>query len=266
MTPQATSRPCIKKKADNASRIKSKYWNGDEKPQNAHSGPPYPKKRLTDASSTSNGPGQVRLQSLPAGNNTTVANKEQYKRRFEDAFDFRPKTASGIKEEPHDEPAIATARTATMTQQFVATKSGQPATALKTTPLASKRDDIAEAPKESTAGITERSAVVTTLAYVHDGAVTEAVAALVLRWARQTASPGQGNVYDASFIRGILADLDAHRVDSDRRAFVTEMLARPLQQQLETLRSSSESLLSCLASINTPQPSSPASEALKKGE
>jgi hypothetical protein len=270
MPPQAgtnlVATPSIKKKAESASRVKSKYWNSDGKPENAHSDPPYPKKRRTDASSTTNGSGQVRLPSLPAGDTTTAANKEQHKRRFEDAFDFRPKTASGIKEEPQDETATATARPATLTQHFVTTKSGQPATASKTTPLAPKRDDPAEASKETTADITERSAVVTALAYVHDGAVTEAVAALVLRRARQTASPGQGNVYDAAFIRGILADLDARCVDSDRRAFVTEMLARPLQRQLETLRSSSESLLSCLASINTPQPSSPTSRSLRRAD
>lgn len=270
MTPQAAApklaTPSIKKKADSASRVKSKYWNSDGNPENVHSESPWPKKRRIDKDSASNGPGQVRLQSLPAGDSTTVANKEQHKRRFEDAFDFRPKTASGIKEEPQDEPATAAARPATLTQHFVTTKSGQPATASKTTSLAPRRDDPAEASKETTVEITERSAVVTALAYVHDGAVTEAVAALVLRRARQTASPGQGNVYDAAFIRGILADLDARCVDSDRRAFVTEMLARPLQRQLETLRSSSESLLSCLASINTPQPSSPTSKTPRRAD
>ena len=112
----------------------------------------------------------------------------------------------------------------------------------------------------------ERSALVASLAYVRDGAVTEATIALVLRRAREVGPPGNGDVYDTAFIRSILADLDAHRIDADRRAEVTELLAQPLQQQLESLRSSSESLLSCLASINTPQPSTPSSRTARQAD
>jgi hypothetical protein len=69
MPPQAgtnlVATPSIKKKAESASRVKSKYWNSDGKPENAHSDPPYPKKRRTDASSTTNGSGQVRLPRHP---------------------------------------------------------------------------------------------------------------------------------------------------------------------------------------------------------
>jgi hypothetical protein len=267
MAPQAGNKPTTphsKKKADSANIVKSKYWTDDGKPANVHSDPSWPKKRRSDKLSTSHEPGQMRLQSLPVVATTTPANKEQYKRKYGDAFDFRPKIALSIKEEPQDDHAARAP--AKLTQHFATSKPEQPATALKSARLATKEDKPSSSPKETKADISERSAVVTTLAYVRDGAVTEAVAALVLRWARETASSGQGDVYDAAFIRSILADLDLHRVDSDRRAFVTEMLARPLQKQLETLRSSSESLLSCLASINTPQPSSPSSRNSRQAE
>ncbi|KAM0706231.1 hypothetical protein Q7P35_006780 [Cladosporium inversicolor] len=264
MAPQATTKLATRntnKKTDNSSTVKSKYWNNTDTFGSAKSILPLPKKRRTDGCSTSHEPGQTKLQSLTVGSTTTVANKEQYKRKYQDIFDFSPETAPDIKEEPRDE--TATARPATLTQHFTTTKSGQPAAAPKTTPLSPKRDAPPEISKGTTGALGERSAVVAALAYVHDGGVTEAVAALVLRWARETQ---QGDAYDPEFIRGILADLDAHRIDSDRRAFVTEMLARPLQQQLETLRSSSESLLSCLASINTPQPSSSPSRKSRQSE
>ena len=266
MALQATKNPSTphgKKKADSLSTIKSKYWNNDGTPGKVHSDLPCLKKRRTETRSTSREPGQVRLQSLPAGSTTTAAKKQQYKRKFENVFDFGPKTVPDIKEEPQDETVIA--RPATMTQHFATFKSGQPATALKTTSPAPKRDEPepAGSSNEAMGNLSERSVAITTLAYVEDGAVTEAVTSLVLRWAREL---GQGDVYDAAFIRGILDDLDLHRIDSDRRAVVTEMLARPLQKQLETLRSSSESLLSCLASINTPQPSSPAARNSRRTE
>lgn len=255
MAPQAATKLATRntnKKTDNSSTVKSKYWDNADTSGSVKPILPLPKKRRTDGRLTSHETGQTKPQSLPVGGTTTVANKEQYKRKFQDVFDFSPETAPDIKEEPQDE--TTTTRPATLTQHFATTKSGQPAVAPKIHTLSpKKRDAPAEPSKETADGLSERSAVVTTLAYVHDGAVTEAVTALVLRWARET---HRGDAYDAEFIRGILADLDAHRVDSDRRAFVTEMLARPLQQQLETLRSSSESLLSCLASINTPLPSS----------
>jgi hypothetical protein len=292
MAPQATTKSATPRhkndKAKSPDKIKSKYWSNDDKSANVHSDLPWPKKRRSDKRSTSHEPGQMRLKSLPAGGTTTVANKEQYKRKFGDAFDFRPKTAPGIKEEPQEENVVKTP--ATLTRHFAtsksgqpttaksgqfttaksgqptAAKSGQPTTAPKTTPLASKRDELAGPSKETATDLSERSAVITTLAYVHDGAVTEAVTSLVLRWARDPAPSGQGDVYDATFIRSILDDLDVHRIDSDRRAEVTEMLARPLQRQLKTLRSSSESLLSCLASINTPQPSSPSSRNSRQAQ
>jgi len=269
MAPQATTKSATPRHKDDKAKspdtVKSKYWSNDDKSANVHSDLPWPKKRRSDKRFTSHEPGQMRLKSLPAGSTTTVANKEQYKRKYGDAFDFRPKTALGIKEEPQDENTVRSP--ATLTRHFATTKPGQPttaksaqpATAPKPTPLAPKRNKLAGPSNETTTDLSERSAVITTLAYVHDGAVTEAVTSLVLRWARDPAPSGQGDVYDAAFIRSILDDLDVHRIDSDRRAEVTEMLARPLQKQLETLRSSSESLLSCLASINTPQPSSPSS-------
>ncbi|GAB7333794.1 hypothetical protein MBLNU13_g05310t1 [Cladosporium sp. NU13] len=265
MAPQATAKPATthrNKKADKPKTIKSKYFSNDDKSGDAQFDLPWPKKRRTDDHSISHEPSQVRLQSLPAGSTRPGVNKEQYKRKYGDAFDFRPKTAPSIKEEPQDE--VTTTRSATLTQHFATSKPVQPATAPKVDPRASKGNDPAEAPQETTCKPTERSAVITALAYVQDGAVTEAVAALVLRWAREQAPSSQGDVYDAGFIRSILDDLEVHRIDSDRRAFVTEMLSRPLQKQLETLRSSSESLLSCLASINTPQPSSPLAKNSKQ--
>ena len=193
-----------------------------------------------------------------------MANKQQYKRKFEDAFDFRPKIATVIKEEPHDE--SRSARSTTLTQHFGASKSGQPITTLKPTPLARKKDETTMASTWTTGDPLERSALVASLAYVRDGAVTEATIALVLRRAREVGPQDKGDVYDTAFIRSILADLDAHRIDADRRAEVTELLAQPLQQQLESLRSSSESLLSCLASINTPQPSTPSSRTARQAD
>lgn len=265
MAPQATTKLATRntnKKTDNdLSTVKSKYWNNAGTSGSGKSVLPLPKKRRIDGRSTNHEAGQTKLQSLPVGSTTSVANKEQYKRKYQDVFDFSPEIAPDIKEEPQDE--AAPVRPGTLTQHFATTKSGQPATAPETTPLSPKRVAPAEPSKGTTGVLSERSAVVAALAYVHDGAVTEAVAALVLRWARET---HQGDAYDPEFIRGILVDLDAHRVDSDRRAFVTEMLARPLHQQLETLRSSSESLLSCLASINTPQPSSSPSRKSRQTE
>jgi hypothetical protein len=239
------------------STTRSKYWNNNNGNSiHAQSDSPWPKKRCIHERSTSHEPDQMRLRYLPTST-TTVANKQQYKRKFEDAFDFGPKTATGVKVEPQDE--HVTTRPTTLIRHFAASKSGQPATASKSTALSPKPDEAAIASRWTTGDLLERSALVTTLAYVWDGAVTEATIALVLRRAREVAPSGKGDVYDTAFIRSILADLDTHRIDSDRRAAVTELLARPLQQQLENLRSSSESLLSCLASINTPQPSSPSS-------
>ena len=251
MAPQAATGSS----SNSPSTIKSKYWNNNGESAHAQSDSPWvKKKRYNDGPTTSHEPAQVRLRSLPTST-TTVANKQQYKRKFEDAFDFRPKTATGVKEEPQDE--IVATKPTMLTRHFAASKSGQPATPSKTPAPKPKTVEPAEPMRETTGDLRERSTVVATLAYVRDGAVTEAVTALVLRWARDLAPSDKGDVYNTAFIRSILADLDIHRIDPDRRAVVTEMLARPLQQQLETLRSSSESLLSCLASINTPQPSSP---------
>lgn len=213
MAPEPTNKLAIshsQKKADNSSVVKSKYWNKDGRPGTAHFDLPLPKKRRTNAPLTSHEPGQMRLRSLPVDGTTTVANKEQYKRKFLDVFDFRPETAPNIKEEPQDE--VPTSRPATLTQHFATTKSLQPTATPKVTPLPLKPDEPAESSKKTAAFLSERSAVVATLAYVHDGAVTEAVAALVLRWAREIGTCGQGDTYDAAFIRDILIDLDRKSV------------------------------------------------------
>lgn len=60
---------------------------------------PSPKKWRTNTPLPSHEPDQMRLQSLHVGGTTTVANKEQYKRKFKDVFDFRPETEPDIKTE-----------------------------------------------------------------------------------------------------------------------------------------------------------------------
>jgi hypothetical protein len=197
----------------------------------------------------------------PHSARTGPADRQHFKRTYEDAFDFKPKEAVSVKEEPHDE--NSTSRPATLTQHFAAIKFSTTSTSA----IIRKNASVERRSTEPTQALDihslkesqERFAIVATLAFVRDSAVTKAVIAHVLRWARQHATSGNGDVYDTEFIQSIFTDLDALSVEPDRRAVVTEMLTRPLQQQLESLRTSSESLRSCLASINTPQPSSPLS-------
>lgn len=256
MAPQANHKSPL----DSPNTTKSKYWSDSVHEQ---SNLPWPKKQCGDRVSSGHEPAQTSLRPLPA-EASGAPNKQQYKRKFEDAFDFRPKDATSVKEEPQEDGT--TTKTATLTRHFAASKSGQATTAPKTTLLTSKPNKPTGSSTATTGDLRERSAIVTTLAFVHDGAVTEAAIALVLRWAHDLASSGNGDVYNTAFIRSILADLDIHGVDPDRRVVVTQMLARPLQQQLESLRSSSESLRSCLESINTPQPSSPLSRNSRQAE
>jgi hypothetical protein len=241
------------------STIRSRYWNGNNegfmRPES-----PWHKRQCSQTQST----GQESLRSdsrSPNSARTGPADRQHFKRTYEDAFDFKPKEAVNVKEEPQDE--SSTSKPATLMQHFIASK------VLKSSTSAITRKDALFGRKstESTQLLDihsskeskERFAIVATLAFVRDSAVTEAVVAHVLRWARQHATSGNGDVYDTGFMQSIFSDLDALGVQPDRRAVVTEMLTRPLQQQLESLRTSSESLRSCLASINTPQPSSPLS-------
>jgi len=80
MAPEATSKLATshsKKKTENSSIVKSKYWDKDGKPGAIYSNLPLPKERRANAPLSSHEPGQMRLQSLPVGGTTTVSNKEQ---------------------------------------------------------------------------------------------------------------------------------------------------------------------------------------------
>jgi hypothetical protein len=241
------------------STIRSRYWD-----RNNNS--PWPKRPCSPARPSSHGSMPREARSSPAAP-THPANRQQFKRTYEDAFDFRPKDAVGVKQEPQDESSPS--RALKLTRHFAVSKSSKrstPAIPGKDISVAPKSTESARTPNANATNSRERSAVVATLAHVRDSAVTEAVVAHVLRWARQYAITGHGDVYDTAFIQSIFADLDAHGIEPGRRAIVTDMLTRPLQQQLERLRSSSESLRSCLASINTPQPSSPLSRSSRPAD
>jgi hypothetical protein len=256
MTPR---RPLILPLDKGNSTIRSKYWN-DKNDTSMRPESTWHKRQYRQTQSTDQESLRPDSQS-PNSARRGPADRQHFKRTYEDAFDFKPKETVNVKEEPQDE--SSTSKPATLMQHFIASKAFKPSTSAMTRKDAffgrkstepTQLLDI-HSMKESQ----ERFAIVAALAFVRDSAVTDAVVAHVLRWARQHVTSGNGDVYDTGLMQSIFTDLDALGVEPDRRAVVTEMLTRPLQQQLESLRTSSESLRSCLASINTPQPSSPLS-------
>jgi hypothetical protein len=257
MTPKRVSRNPPVDDADNT--VRSRYWDNLNESTRPESPWPKPKRQCSQTRSSGHDSTRLGPQSSPSAP-PGPADRQHFKRTYEDAFDFKPRNAVNVKEEPQEE--SLTLRATTLTRHFAASKALRPSTPAitrKGASVAPKSTEPTQPPGLNAKNSQERFAVVATLAYVRDSAVTEAVVAHVLRWARQYAASGNGDVYDTEFIQSIFADLDAISIEPGRRAVVTDMLTRPLQQQLESLRSSSESLRSCLASINTPQPSSPLS-------
>jgi hypothetical protein len=256
MTPKRASQNPPVDDADNT--VRSSYWDNLNEPTRPKSPCPKPKRQCSQTKPP--GHDSTRLEAQSPSARTGPADRQHFKRTYEDAFDFKPKDAVNVKEEPQEE--SITLRATTLTRHFAASKALRPSTPAitrKGASVAPKSMEPTQPPGLNAKHSQERFAVVATLAYVRDSAVTEAVVAHVLRWARQYAASGNGDVYDTGLIQSIFNDLDALSIEPGRRAVITDMLTRPLQQQLESLRSSSESLRSCLASINTPQPSSPLS-------
>jgi hypothetical protein len=247
MTPKRVSRNLPVDAADNT--VRSRYWDNLNESTRPESPWPKPKRQCSQTRSSGHDSTRLGPQSSPSAPPGPA-----------DRQHFKPRNAVNVKEEPQEE--SLTLRATTLTRHFAASKALRPSTPAitrKGASVAPKSTEPTQPPGLNAKNSQERFAVVATLAYVRDSAVTEAVVAHVLRWARQYAASGNGDVYDTEFIQSIFADLDAISIEPGRRAVVTDMLTRPLQQQLESLRSSSESLRSCLASINTPQPSSPLS-------
>lgn len=258
MTPQAIEESPPDKANSSPSTTRSRYWPGNNI-SSVRPDSPWLKRQYSKASDSGRDSAQAKAQS-PATGSTGTTDRQRFKRTYEDAFDFKPKKTTSVKEEPQDD--NSTSKVSTLTQHFAASKASKSSktnTKPKGVSVAPDLSESMRSPNVTKKGSRERSAIVATLVHVRDSAVTEAVVAHVLRWARHYAPSGHGDVYDAAFIQSIFADLDALGIDPGRRNVITEMLTRPLQQQLESLRSSSESLRSCLASINTPQPSSPLS-------
>lgn len=252
MTPQIHQ-----KLPSNHDTTTSKYW--DTRVDAEESTSPPRKKRATILGHFDHGrAGATTTPPPPLGGLPYPPDLHSFKQRVGNAFEFRSPEAPDVKEEPQgDEDAP---RTSTLTKHFSATKISHHRIAAKTTSSAQTTRHTTQTFDVTTNDPRQRSAVIATLVCVWDGAVTAAAVSLVLRWARQVTPSRHGDIYDPAFIQGIIADLDAEGIEPQRRTVLTTMLARPLQQQLESLRSSSESLQSCLASITTPQPSSPLSK------
>lgn len=236
----------------------SPYFHGRE-----HAGGPGTFFRRTKGNTVNNDLAIARATPSLGGLPSPVCpqpNRGQIKRKYVDdgTFDFGENpSAAGVKEESQDdEPGP---RTAILTRQFPVTKTNQRPVATKPTSPGPRTRETSQTSSVIPSGPQERSAIVATLVHVCDNTVIAAAVALVLRWARHPTLSCHGDVYDTTFIQNIIADLDDQGIEATRRASITAMLARPLQQQLESLRSSSESLSLCLASITTPQPSSPLS-------
>lgn len=264
MTPHAIDESPLNN-ANSSGTTRSRYWPGKDI-TSVRPDSPWLKRQYSKASDSGHESAQAKAQS-PAAGSIGTTDRQRFKRTYENAFDFEPKKTISVKEEPQDD--NSTSKAATLTQHFAASKaskSSKPTTKLKGVSVEPDMTESIRSPNVTEKGSRERSAIVATLVHVRDSAVTEAVVAHVLRWARHYAPSGHGDIYDAAFIQSIFADLDAHGIEPGRRNVITEILTRPLEQQLDSLRSSSESLLSCLASINTPQPSSPLTRSSRQAE
>lgn len=252
MTPRSTH---IQDNTNIPGMTRSSYWDGDSASMRSES--PWLKKRSTTFILSGHESVQGKARVLPAGPIGT-AHRQQFKRTYEDAFDFKPKDTADVKEEPRDQDSIP--RATILNHHFTASKPSKPSKSAVVPKGASLAPEWAESPRPlnvTESSSDERSAIIATLTHVRDSAITEAVVAYVLKWAQHYATSKHGDLYDTAFIQSIFADLDAQGIEAGRRTVVTEMLTRPLHQQLESLCSSSENLRSCLATINSPQPSSP---------
>lgn len=100
----------------------------------------------------------------------------------------------------------------------------------------------------------EEEAVISTLAHVCDQAVTEATINLILRWGREAPHPpGESDDLGIAYLQGIVARIDKHGIEPDRRVVVTDLLTSKLNQHLEGLRSR----IVTLRAPRLPLPSSP---------
>lgn len=187
-----------------------------------------------------------------------------------DTFDFKSPAPVQIKNESYDD--VASVSTSSQAQNPTGSPSqpnasldaassqpSHPNTLLGCSLSADGLSKSAQAQRPRHVAVTEESAIVSVLVHVRDPTVTEAAVALVLRWARETAAPSNGGDLGVAYIQKVIVTLDEHGVASDRRAVVTGMLTRRLQEQLETLRSRIET-------ISTPQPSKAATATRKPSE
>jgi hypothetical protein len=89
----------------------------------------------------------------------------------------------------------------------------------------------------------EEDAVIATLAHICDESVIEATINLVLRWGREAPNPsGESDDLGISYLKGIVARVDKHGIEPDRRVVIIDLLCGRYTRHLEDLKSRIETL------------------------
>jgi hypothetical protein len=114
----------------------------------------------------------------------------------------------------------------------------------------------------------EEDAVVATLAHICDESVIEATINLVLRWGREAPNPsGKSDDLGISYLKGIVARVDKHGIELDRRVVIVDLLCSRYTRHLEDLKSRIETLSAPQLPLSPPssidQPVQPSGDPLE---
>jgi hypothetical protein len=89
----------------------------------------------------------------------------------------------------------------------------------------------------------EEDAAIATLAHICDESVIEATMNLILRWGREAPNPsGESDDLGISYLKGIIARVDKHGIEPDRRVVILDLLCSRYTRHLEDLKSRIETL------------------------
>jgi hypothetical protein len=102
----------------------------------------------------------------------------------------------------------------------------------------------------------EEEAVIATLAHICDESVVEATINLVLRWGREAPNPsGKSDDLGISYLKGIVARVDKHGIEPDRRVVIIGLLCSRYTRHLEDLKSRIETLSAPQLPLSSPSSS-----------
>ena len=254
---------------ENETRVSSKYWTDDSTT------------RLRDKSPSTSG----KKRTAPECGDSADQAAEELRRKHLRTFDFIPALENVV--EVKDEPASTQPPSEPPRPQSIAASSSSieplhPAAVVQpvlsavpvnltssTTPAKSSSPKPKVRPACSPSGseasfqpqrstrprsLREEQAVISALAHVCDQSVTEATINLVLRWGRGAPNPsGEVDDLGIAYLAGIMARVDNHGIDPDRRMAIVDLLCSKFTRHLEDLKTR----IGTLSTPQLPVPSSP---------